>query len=114
MKKVILVFMLVMCLTGCAKVISETTETVQVTVTDTYYKKAYTYMQYNATTKMTTPIRRPARYIVTVEYDGVKYTFSGKEIYDKYKDKKDEKIDAILSTKKYDNGTIKNKIIELN
>lgn len=91
-------------LTGCAKCISTETSTVKVKVTDEYYKAAHTTMFYNPAAHTYQTLRHPAVYEITVEYDGRKYEFSGRDTYDKYSKRIGEYVNGTLRTKKYDNG----------
>lgn len=51
--------------------------------------------------------RHPAVYRITVKYDGIEYTISGSDTYNKYKDKVGQNTIASLEIRKYDNGTMK-------
>lgn len=100
-------------LVGCAKCISTEISTVQVKVTDEYHRTAYTTMHYSPATKTMLPQSHPAVYRITVEYDGVEYDISGSDTYNKYSDKIGEYTNGTLETKKYDNRTVKYKVIGL-
>lgn len=63
--------------------------------------------------KTTTLVTHPAEYRITVEYDGIEYVISGRDVYDKYSDKVGEYTNGTLETKTYDNGIIDYDIIEL-
>jgi hypothetical protein len=117
MKKLLTVLLSMLILTfslvACAKCISTETSTVQVKITDEYHRAAYTTMHYNSATKTMIPQSHPAVYRITVEYDGVEYDISGSDTYNKYSDKIGEYTNGILQTKKYDDGSVKYNIIEL-
>lgn len=113
MKKVFLLFLLILtfCLCGCAKVVSTETKEVEVVIVDEYHRGMY--MTPIRTGKVTTMITHPAVYRITVEYNGVEYDISGRDTYDKYKDMVGQNTIAVLEIRTYDNGEIKEKIIEL-
>lgn len=92
-------------LAGCAKCISTETSAVQVKIADEYRRGA----RYNAATKT----MRPSVHRITVEYDGVEYDISGSDTYYKYSDKVGEYTNGILQIKKYDDGSVKYDIVEL-
>ena len=98
-------------LTGCKKCISTETSTAQVKITDKYYRGVYTTPIFNG--KTTTIITHPAVYEITVEYNGVKYSISGQKAYNKYCNRVGEYVSGTLETKKYNNGTERYKITEL-
>lgn len=98
-------------LVGCAKCISTETSTVQVKITDEYHRAMYITPVFNG--KTTTMITHPAVYRITVEYDGVEYDISGSDTYNKYSDKIGEYTNGTLQTKKYDDGSVRYDIIEL-
>ena len=104
-------FILIFTLSGCAKCISTETTTVQVKITDEYHRSMYVIPVYNG--KTTTLVTHPAEYRITVEYDGIEYVISGRDVYDKYSDKVGEYTNGPLETKTYDNGIIDYDIIEL-
>lgn len=63
--------------------------------------------------KTTTMITHPAVYRITVEYNGVEYDISGSDTYNKYSEKIGEYTNGTLQTKKYDDGTVRYNIVEL-
>lgn len=96
---------------GCAELISTEYETVQVKIVDKYHRGSYlTPMRAG---KVTTYITHPAVWRITVEYEGVEYSISGHDTYDRYKDMVGETISATLEIRRYDDGTIKYDITEL-
>lgn len=115
MKKVLAVLLLILILAfslvGCSKCIGTETSTVQVRITDEYHRAMYITSGFNG--KTTTMITHPAVYRITVEYNGVEYDISGSDTYNKYSDKIGEYTNGTLQTKKYDNGTVRYNIIEL-
>lgn len=100
----IMVLVAIFCLSGCAKVVNERTQIVNVTVVDTYHRAMYTTMQKIG--KTTTTQVHPAVYRVYVEYNGEKYTISGAEAYREFKDKEGEVVKAELEITTYDNGNV--------
>lgn len=117
MKKVLAVLLSILILTsslvGCAKCISTETSTVQVKITDEYHRAAYVTMHYNLVTKTMLPQSHPAVHRIIVEYDGVEYDISGSDTYNKYSNKVGEYTNGTLQIKKYDDGTVRYNIIEL-
>ena len=113
MKKVFLLFLLIFtfCLCGCAKVVSTETKEVEGVIVDEYHRGMYiTPIRAGKTTIMQT---HPAVYRITVEYNGVEYDINGSDIYNNYKDMVGQNTIAVLEITTYDNGEIKEKIIEL-
>lgn len=86
---------------------------VQVKVVDEYYRAAYTTMHYNPAIKTMLPQKHSAIHKITVEYNGVEYNISDSDTYNKYSDKVGEYVNGTLETKKYDNRTVKYKVIGL-
>ena len=117
MKKRILVFsmfmIMILSLVGCAKLVSTEYENVEVKITDVYYKQSYTTTTYNPELKMPMVHSYPAVYIVTIEYNGVEYTISGSDTYNKYKEKVGQTAIGTLEIRTYDDGTVKYDITEL-
>lgn len=115
MKKTLTILLAMLILTfslvGCAKCISTETSIVQVQITDEYHRAMYITPVFNG--KTTTMITHPAVYRITVEYDGVEYDISGSDTYNKYSDKIGEYTNGTLQTKKYDDGSVRYDIIEL-
>ena len=102
---------LIFILTSCEKCISTETSTVEVKVIDKYYRSAYV-TPVNCG-KSITMITHPAVYKIMVEYEGNAYAFYGIDTYTKYVEKVGENANAILETKKYDDGTVKCNITNL-
>ena len=113
LRSLVLPLLFAFVLTGCAKCISTETSTVKVKVTDEYYKAAYTTVWYNAAAHTYCTRIHPAVYEITVEYDGRKYEFSGRDTYDKYSNRIGEYVNGKLRTKKYDNGKTIHYIVDL-
>lgn len=106
-----ILMMFVFALTGCAKCISVETSTVQVTIVDEHHSNMYiTPMSTGKTTIMVT---HPEEYEITVEYNGSKYIVSGQDTYDKYSDKIGECTNATLEIRKYNDGTVRYDILDL-
>ena len=108
-----LMFMLAVMLACCAKCVSTETSTVQVKVTNAYHKASYTTMYYSPATRTMLPQTHAAVYKITVEYDGTEYDIRGRDTYYKYSDSIGESVNGILETKKYDDGTVKYNIVDL-
>lgn len=106
-------FMLAVMLACCAKCVSTETSTVQVKVTNAYHKASYTTMYYSPATKTMLPQTHAAIYKITVEYDGTEYDIRDRDTYYKYSDSIGESVNGILETKKYDDGTVKYNIVDL-
>lgn len=115
MKKRILVFsmfmIMILSLVGCAKLVSTEYENVEVNIIDEYHKGMYITHVFNG--KTTTMITHPAVYRITVEYNGVEYTISGSDTYNKYKEKVGQIAIGTLQIRTYDDGTVKYDITEL-
>lgn len=105
MLSLILIF-IVLSLTGCAKLVSTDYETVQVKITDVYYKPHHTTMVYNAALKMPMVQAHLAIYRVTAEYNGAYYNISGSDNYNKCKDKVNQTTTGTLMICTYDDGTV--------
>lgn len=98
-------------LVGCAKCIGVEGATVEVKVVDERYTSEYvTFMYIN---KTMFPQTHPAVYRITVEYNGIEYSISGRETYEKYKNSIGEYVNGILETKTYDDGTVRYDILSL-
>lgn len=115
MKKNILIFLLVVVmmflLAGCAECISTEYETVEVTIIDEYYNPEHTQPVFNG--KTVGLITHPATYRITVEYNGVEYTFSDSDTYDRYKDMVGQTTTGTLEIRSYDDGTTRYVIVSL-
>ena len=98
-------------LTGCAKCISTEYENVEVNIVDEYHRN--TYITPIRVGKVTTMVTHPAVYRITVEYNGVKYTVSGNDTYNKYKDMVGQTAMATLEIRTYDDGTVRYNITGL-
>lgn len=117
MKKIILLMATIVIsavlLIGCAKCISTETSIVRVKITDSHYEPQSQQPSYNVVLKMVVMNVRPAEYKITVEYQGTKYNFYNTKTYDKYSNHVGEYVNAVLETKKYDDGTMKYEITGL-
>ena len=107
----ILLLVLLLTITGCAKLISTETEKVDVLITETNYQHAWS--QPVIVNKVITLIHHPAQYEVTVKYDGIEYTLDDETYYKAYKDRVGETITGTLEIQTYDDSTIKKKIVAL-
>lgn len=98
-------------LTGCAKCINTEYENVEVNIVDEYHRGMY--VTPISAGKVTTMVTHPAVYKITVEYNGVKYTISGSDTYNKYKDMVGQTTTGTLEIKTYDDGSIRYDITSL-
>lgn len=98
-------------LTGCAKCINTEYENVEVNIVDEYHSGMY--VTPISAGKVTTMVTHPAVYEITVEYNGVKYTISGSDTYNKYKDMVGQTTTGTLEIKTYDDGSIRYDITSL-
>ena len=106
---VALTVMVVCC--SCAKLTNTEQKTVDVTITDSRHTTMYVTPIVSG--KVTTMITHPATWNVSVQYDGNTYRLSGHKTYDLCSDHIGESAKAILETKYYDDGTIRNDIISI-
>ena len=106
-------FMLAVMLACCAKCVSTETSTVQVKVTNAYHKASYTTTYYSPATKTIFSQTHAAIYKITVEYDGRKYNIFDSSTYNKYSNRIGEYVNGTLETKKYDDGTVRYNIVDL-
>ena len=98
-------------LAGCEKYIKTEYENVEVNIVDEYYRGEYfTPIRIGNVTAIHT---YPAVHNITVEYNGIKYTISGSDTYNRYKDKVGQVANGTLWIRTYDDGTIKYDIISL-
>lgn len=109
MKKITLLYLIVfvISLTGCSKVIKTEQQDVKVKVVNVYHSSHRFYMVGKV------PITHSAKYEVTVKYEEKTYTFDNDYLYEKYKDKVGENIDAILTIYTYDDGKIEERITKI-
>ena len=115
MKKIILVLLsvvtMMVLLAGCAKCIGTEYQNVEVNIVGEYYRGSYvTPMRVG---KVLTMQHHPAKYHITVKYNGVEYTISGSDTYYKYKDKVGQTATGTLRIRTYDDGAIRYDIISL-
>lgn len=114
-KRIIASILLIMCLmfvlTGCAKCISTEYENVEVNIVDEYHRGMY--VTPIRAGKVTTMVTHPAVYRITVEYNGVEYTISGSDTYNKYKDMVGQTTTGTLEIRTYDNGFVRYDITSL-
>ena len=107
----LLLAVLIFSLVGCAKCISTEYENVEVTVVDKYHRGMW--IQPIRAGKVTTMITHPAVWRIAVEYNGVEYTISGRDTYNRYEDKIGQTAIGELEIKTYDDGTVKYDIVSL-
>ena len=97
--------------TGCAQVVDIQQEIVEVQIVDSYHRSVW--LQPMRVGKVTTMITHPAQYKIIVEYNGNEYSFDDQATYNKYKNSIGEYINAVLETKTYDNGKVRQSFVEL-
>lgn len=114
-KKIIMmmfvIVMVVMTMTGCAKVVSEESFEAAVRIVDVDYDPAVVIPMKsgNVTIMQTTP----ADYDVTVEYGGVEYNIDGAADYRLAKDNVGSSMLAKIVKTRYEDGTVKFRVTEL-
>lgn len=111
MKKItilVLIATMLLCLISCTELINTDTQEVDATVTDVYYKDAWTQMMWIG--KVMVPIRHDAKYEVTFTYKNVTLTVDDEDIYNRYKDNIGTTVKCVLITKYYDDGTIRQEL----
>lgn len=108
---ILLLIVLICSFAGCAKCISTEYDNVEVAIANKYYRPMW--MQPIRVNKITTFITHPAVYHIIVDYNGIEYTISGSDTYDKYKDKIGQIIIGKLEIKTYDDGAVKYSIVSL-
>ena len=109
---VLAVYILAISLTGCKKCVEKFNSTVQVEIVNEYYKPE----QINYYMDSSGHLKREwdyAEYEITVRYDGIEYSLRDESTYRKYHGRIGEKVQGILRTKKYDDGSVKEWIIGL-
>ena len=99
-------------LTGCTKCIKKTSEPVKVKIVNEYYNPGQIKVTGYTGGK---PIIKNelAEYEITVEYDGVDYSFNSEDVYRKYHGRVGEMIQGTLVTREYDDGTSKSRIVSI-
>lgn len=100
-----------MTLTGCKKCVSTEYEYVPVKIIDAERRPAYSYPVRVGKTMSIRVV--PASYNTVVEYDSVEYSLSSSETYYKYRDKIGKTAKGKLETKRYDDGSMKIRIVSL-
>ena len=93
-------------LNGCAKCIDKKEESVKVTVVNEYYKPKET--RFTGMVNHVPQFRTDyAEYEITVNYNGTEYSLSDESTYRKYHGRIGQTVSAVLITKTYDNGKVK-------
>lgn len=99
-------------LTGCAKCIDKKEESVKVKIVNEYYKPEE--IHYSGTINHVPQFRTDyAEYEITVDYNGTEYSLSDESTYRKYHGRIGQTVSAVLVTKTYDNGDIRQYINRL-
>ena len=116
MKKVttILILLLISAfiLTGCTKCIDKKEESVKVKFVNESYKPKET--RFTGMVNHVPQFRTDyAEYEITVNYNGVEYSLSDESTYRKYHGRIGQTVSAVLVTKTYDNGDVRQYINRL-
>lgn len=107
----LLIVGIILSLVGCRKLINTEYKTVEVTITDKYYRSMW--LQPITTGKVTTFITHPAVHNITVKYNDIEYTIDDDDTYNKYKDKIGQIATGILEINTYDDNSIQYDIVEI-
>lgn len=108
----ILLFISVFMLTGCAKCIDKKEESVKVKIVNEYYKPKET--RFTGMVNNVPQFRTDyAEYEITVDYNGTEYSLSDESTYRKYHGRVGQTVSAVLVTKTYDDGKVKQYISRL-
>lgn len=116
MKKVttILILLLISAfmLTGCAKCIDKKEESVKVRIVNEYYKPKET--RFTGMVNNVPQFRTDyAEYEITVNYNDTEYSLDDEYTYRRYHGRIGQTVSAVLITKTYDNGKVKQYIDRL-
>lgn len=116
MKKIIAILSLllisILMLAGCAKCIDKKEESVKVTIVNEYHKPEEIHYSgmINHVPQFYTDY---AEYEITVDYNGTEYSIDDESAYRKYHGRVGQTVSAVLITKTYDNGKVKQYISRL-
>ena len=115
MKKITTILILLLIsvfMTGCAKCIDKKEESVKVKIINEYYKPEETRFtgMINHVPQFRTDY---AEYEITVDYNGAEYSLSDESTYRKYHGRIGQTVSAVLITKTYDDGKVKQYIEHL-
>lgn len=114
MKKVVsilLIFIMIFCFCACAKVVSTQTNIVPVTIVNRFHSSSTVFPVIINNHVFMNVI--PEKYCITVEFAAKEYEITGRETYEKFKDKIGETVNAKIETICFDDGIIKYNIVEL-
>jgi len=101
---IFVIVILVMTMTGCAKVVSEETYEAPVRIVDTDYDPPVVRpMKSGSVIIMQTT---PADYDVVVEYAGVEYNIDSRDAYNMAKDNVGSTMQATIVKTRYEDGTV--------
>lgn len=107
-----LIILILLVITGCAKVVKTEEEAVKATVVDAYHRsmivQPYTIVINNRLHVQTRVI--PAVNRITIKYGDVEEDISSQALYNQYKDRIGAEIDAVLITTYFDNDTTKQRL----
>lgn len=99
-------------LTGCAEIVSQTSEPVKAELTGTHYNPARTHTTYDVILKMPRVQTTPADYDLYFIYGGQQYSFDvSKDVYYAYEGRTGEEFDMVLITTVYDNDKVQRKLV---
>lgn len=99
-------------LTGCAEVVSQTSEPVKAELTGTHYSPAYNYTIYNPALKMPQVQYMPADYDLYFMYGGQQYSLDvSKDVYYAYESRTGEEFNMILIKTVYNNDKIERELV---
>ncbi|MBR5862165.1 MAG: hypothetical protein IKZ08_02435 [Bacteroidales bacterium] len=108
MKKILAIVLVLVLLcsiiVGCSRLISTEYKMVQVEIVDEYHRAAY-YTQTHVGKDVILHLH-PEEYGITVKYNGTEYTSYGKEVWERYKDRIGDVIDATAEIRRYDDGIV--------
>lgn len=108
----LLVAVVLIFLTGCAEVVSQTSEPVKAELMSTHYSPTRTYITYNPALKMPQTQVIPADYDLYFMYGGQQYSLDvSSGVYHAYEGRTGEEFDMVLITKVYDNDTVKRELV---
>ena len=99
--------------TNIPECIETNTSNVQVQIIDKYYQPESTAPLIIGKRVIHAHYHYPAKYIIVVRYNDKKYQIDNEELYYKYRDMIGEYITCTLETKYYNDGTVKETIIDL-
>lgn len=94
-------------------IVSEDKKQVSVEITDKYYKEGNSTFMYFAYSHMYIPVKTDPEYSITCKYNDKEYEITGKETYEKFKDKIGETATGELKIVTYGDGKVRQQIISI-